>query len=365
MVKLSDRALYDTSDFPIKHEGDVHSGKVRSVYWLTDEDSRRLIGRGDYDVWPDSQLGVMIISDRISAFECGWEGQEGLRGVPGKGAVLNAVSEHYFRKIKDAGIANHHLLESPHPLVWIVQKAEPIMIEAIARQYITGSMWRDYKQGVRDFCGIPLPEGLRENQRLENLLITPSTKGVMKGIPGVPEDDDVNITRKIILDNYQKFGFGTEGSVEAVYDLLPKAFGVISEDLARMNKLFVDSKFELGYFRARDGSFKIGFIDEAATPDSSRIWDAQEYSVGRVVEESKEGFRNFLKAHFGKVMTDKTLFGDRKVIARHYRVPVDQLMEVSDTYRGIGEKIIGRPITEVENPRLEIMDVMSRYGLAD
>jgi len=88
----------------------------------------------------------MVISDRLSAFECMWRAEGGLDGVPGKGAALNAISGHWFQRFGEAGLARSHILETPHPLVWVVQRAKPIMIEAIARQYITGSMWRAYER---------------------------------------------------------------------------------------------------------------------------------------------------------------------------------------------------------------------------
>lgn len=149
----------------------------------------------------------MVISDRISAFDCIWTGEGAMRGVPGKGAALNAISNHWFKLFKEQGLADSHILDIPHPLVWIVQKARPVMIEAIARQYITGSMWRSYQKGEREFCGIEIPDGLQKDQKLPELLITPSSKGILKGIPGVPEADDVNVTRKNIEDSFPAFGF--------------------------------------------------------------------------------------------------------------------------------------------------------------
>ena len=95
----------------------------------------------------------MVISDRISAFECIWHGEGGMNGVPGKGAALNAISNHWFKLFRENGLADSHILDIPHPFVWIVQKAKPVMIEAICRQYITGSMWRAYAKGEREFCG--------------------------------------------------------------------------------------------------------------------------------------------------------------------------------------------------------------------
>lgn len=94
--------------------------------------------------------------------------------------VLQAISTHWFKLFKEKGLASSHILEVPHPLVWIVQRARPVLIEAIARQYITGSMWRAYTKGERNFCGIDLPDGLQKDSKLDKLLVTPSTKGILK-----------------------------------------------------------------------------------------------------------------------------------------------------------------------------------------
>ena len=114
------------TDFPIKTDKPVHFGKVRAVYWLTAEDSARLIKENKYNVTPDAELAVMVISDRISAFDCIWKGENGLNGVPGKGAALNAIANHWFKLFREKGLADSHILDVPHPLVWIVQKAKPV-----------------------------------------------------------------------------------------------------------------------------------------------------------------------------------------------------------------------------------------------
>ena len=141
-MSLANSVLAVNDDLPIKTNLSVHSGKVRSVYWLSEEKSRQLIEQKGYDVAIDAPLAVMVISDRLSAFDCIWHAEGDLRGVPGKGASLNAISNHWFELFKQKGLADNHILDIPHPFVWIVQKARPLMIEAIARQYITGSMWR-------------------------------------------------------------------------------------------------------------------------------------------------------------------------------------------------------------------------------
>ncbi|MEF1191228.1 phosphoribosylaminoimidazolesuccinocarboxamide synthase, partial [Vibrio parahaemolyticus] len=178
-MSLANQVLAVNDDLPIRTHKPVHSGKVRSVYWLTEEDSARLI--------------------KEKAF------------------------------------------------VWIVQKAKPVKIEAICRKYITGSMWRAYANGEREFCGIQLPEGLEKDKALPNLLMTPSTKGILKGIPGVPEADDVNITRQNIVDNYEAFNFSSAEDIAQYEKLLKEGFNVISQALEGIDQIFVDTKFEFGY----------------------------------------------------------------------------------------------------------------------
>ncbi|MDW1631560.1 phosphoribosylaminoimidazolesuccinocarboxamide synthase, partial [Vibrio sp. Y176] len=253
-------------DLPIRTHKPVHSGKVRSVYWLTEEDSARLIKEKGYDVAPDAPLAIMVISDRISAFDCIWHGEGGLKGVPGKGAALNAISNHWFKLFKDNGLADSHILDIPHPFVWIVQKAKPVKIEAICRKYITGSMWRAYANGEREFCGIQLPEGLEKDKALPDLLMTPSTKGILKGIPGVPEADDVNITRQNIVDNYEAFNFSSTEDIAQYEKLLKEGFNVISQALEEIDQIFVDTKFEFGYVHDAAGNEKLIYMDEVGTP---------------------------------------------------------------------------------------------------
>merc|ERR1719499_436590 len=156
---------------------------------------------------------------------------EAICRMPNKGAALNAISNHWFKLFKEKGLAASHILDVPHPLVWIVQKARPVMIEAIARQYITGSMWRDYSKGKREICGLKVPDGLKNNQKLEQLLLTPSTKGILKGIPGVPEVDDVNITRSDIEKNFKAFNFTSLEHIDDYEKLLTEGYEVISEAL--------------------------------------------------------------------------------------------------------------------------------------
>ncbi|WP_406733280.1 phosphoribosylaminoimidazolesuccinocarboxamide synthase [Vibrio scophthalmi] len=367
-MSLADQVLAVNDDLPIRTHKPVHSGKVRSVYWLTEADSQRLIKEKGYDVAPDAPLAIMVISDRISAFDCIWHGEGGLKGVPGKGAALNAISNHWFKLFKDNGLADSHILDIPHPLVWIVQKAKPIMIEAICRQYITGSMWRAYSKGEREFCGIELPDGLEKDKALPELLMTPSTKGILKGIPGVPEADDVNITRKNIEENFAAFNFSKADDIAVYEKLLSEGYGVISNALAEVEQIFVDTKFEFGYVNDAKGNEKLIYMDEVGTPDSSRIWDKQAYQQGNIVENSKEGFRQFLLNHFPDpdILLNKDRMPEREALARNNVLPLEALMDISTTYTAIAEKITGKAITLSDNPKQEIIDILgSQYGLID
>lgn len=367
-MSLANKVLAVNNDLPIRTDLPVHSGKVRSVYWLTEADSARLIAEKGYKVAPDAPLAIMVISDRISAFECIWKGEGGMNGVPGKGAALNAISNHWFKLFKEKGLADSHILDIPHPFVWIVQKARPVMIEAICRQYITGSMWRSYSKGEREFCGIQIANDLNKDQKLPELLITPSTKGVLTGILGVPEQDDVNITRDDIDNNHEAFKFKTKGDIDLYERLLREGFAVISDELAKLDQIFVDTKFEFGYVTDADGQEKLIYMDEVGTPDSSRIWDGESYTNGTVVENSKEAFRQLLLKHFPDpdILLNKNRMDERSKLAEDNELPESVMMAVSKIYSGIAEKITGEPLVLSDNPKAEIVEILkSEYGLID
>ena len=355
------KVLSVNDDLPIKTFSDVHSGKVRSVYWLTKEDSKRLIEEKNYNVPIDTPLAILVISDRISAFDCIWKAEGGLEGVPGKGAALNAISSHWFKLFDQAGLAGNHIVDIPHPLVWIVRQASTIRVEAIARQYITGSMWRSYVKGEREFCGISLPGGLKRDSKLPDLLITPSTKGILRGIPGVPEVDDVNITKKNIEDNLSAFNFKSPSDVDLYEKLLKDGFKLISNELAKIDQIFVDTKFEFGYAKDNDGNEKLIYIDEVGTPDSSRIWDGPPYRDGKVVENSKEEFRKILinSVPESDVLLNKDRMPERIELAKNFLISQEDMMKVSNIYTGITEKATGRKVIIPEDPRSEILDILS------
>merc|ERR1719440_1150298 len=244
------------------------------------------------------------------------------------------------------------------------------MIEAIARQYITGSMRRNYSKGSREFCGIKIPDDLKNNQKLEKLLITPSTKGILTGIPGVPEQDDVNISRSDIEKNLEAFNFKDAKDVALYEKLLTEGFNVISDALAKMDQIFVDTKFEFGYVKDKSGNEKLIYMDEVGTPDSSRIWDGPKYrDGGKVVENSKEVFRQMLLKHFPDpdILTNKDRMTERKKLATDNSLPQAKLMEVSKVYTDIAEKITGAKLPSCgEHPKEEIIRILDeQYGIVE
>ena len=361
------KVLEMSNDLPIRTDKPIHSGKVRSVYWLTAADSKRLIEEKNYDCPADADLGIMVISDRISAFEIIWKGEEGMNGVPGKGAALNAISNHWFKLFRENGLADNHILDTPHPLVWIVQRARPVMVEAIARNYITGSMWRSYAKGEREFCGIPVAEGLEQDTKLPELLITPSSKGILKGIPGVPEIDDVNITRSDIENNFEAFKFQSKEDITLYEKLLVEGFRLIEAELDKIGQIFVDTKFEFGYVKDASGADKLIYMDEVGTPDSSRLWDKEQFAEGKVVENSKEVFRKALMAHFpdADILTNKERMDERVELGKEL-LPQSLLQTVSDTYTEIAKTITGEDIVITEDPKGDITAILKeQYGLID
>ena len=148
--------------------------------------------------------------------------------------------------------------------------------------------------------------------------------------------------------------------------LLRAGFDVISAELAALGQIFVDTKFEFGYVTDAQGQEQLIYMDEVGTPDSSRIWDAAQWRAGRVVENSKEGFRQLLLNHFPDpdILLNKDRMQERLALARNNLLPASVLQAVSATYIGLAEKITGQPLPRSEDPRREILALMgSEFGL--
>ena len=226
--------LHTNFDFP--GQTNFYQGKVRDVYTI------------------GSQFLVMIASDRISAFDVVLP-----KAIPYKGQVLNQIAGYFLDATAD--IVPNWKLASPDPVVTIGRLCKPFPVEMIVRGYLSGSAWRTYKKGERNICGVPVPDGLREHQKLPNPIITPTTKAA--------EGHDEDISREEIL----KQGIVSEADYVILEDYSRKLFDRGTEMAANQGLILVDTKYEFG--KAGD---EILLIDEIHTPDSSRYFMADEYA---------------------------------------------------------------------------------------
>lgn len=223
------------TDFRLPGQKAVYHGKVRDVYTL------------------ENDLLVMIATDRISAFDVVLPA-----GIPYKGQVLNQIAAHYLDATRD--IVPNWKIATPDPMVTIGHRCEPFKVEMVIRGYITGSAWRAYAAGERVLCGLPLPEGMHENQRFEHPIITPTTKA--------DEGHDENISREEIIAQ----GLVSKEDYEQIERYTYALFERGTQMAAEKGLILVDTKYEFG---KKDG--KIYLIDEIHTPDSSRYFYAEGY----------------------------------------------------------------------------------------
>ncbi|MDR1341485.1 MAG: phosphoribosylaminoimidazolesuccinocarboxamide synthase [Prevotellaceae bacterium] len=249
------------TDFLFPKQTGKYTGKVRDVYTV------------------DNRYLAMIVTDRISAFDIVLP-----KGIPCKGQVLNQIASKFLDATSD--IVPNWKIASPDPVVTVGHKCDPFPVEMIVRGYLTGSSWRSFRAGARKICGAPIPEGMREHQRFDSPIITPTTKAEH----GAHDEDisrDEIISRGLIA--------------EEDYVLLEKyalaLFERGSSMAAKQGLILVDTKYEFG---KRDGI--IYLIDEIHTPDSSRYFYADSYESAFAKGEqqrqlSKEFVREWLMAN--------------------------------------------------------------------
>ena len=273
---------------------DLYKGKVRDVYNI------------------DNKLLVMVVSDRISAFDVVLP-----RGIPYKGQVLNQIANKFLDATAD--IVPNWKISSPDPNVTIGVMAEPFRVEMVIRRYLTGHAWREYKAGKRTLCGVPLPDGMKEHDRFQGAIITPATKA--------EEGHDEDISREDIISRE----IVSEADYLLMEDYTYKLFERGTIMAAEKGLILVDTKYEFG---KKDG--RIYLIDEIHTPDSSRYFYADGYEERQAKgagqkQLSKEFVREWLMDHDfqgleGQVMPE---------------IPDEFVQEVTDRYIELYENITG------------------------
>ena len=227
-----------SSDFSFPNQNSVYKGKVRDVYTI------------------ENELLVMIATDRLSAFDVVLP-----KGIPYKGQILNQIASEFLQKTQD--IVPNWLIATPDPNVSVGIRCEPFKVEMVIRGYLAGHATREYKAGKRELCGVPLPEGLRENDPLPNPIITPTSKA-----DNGAHDEDIS-KEEILKRNIVS---------KEDYAILEKYTYALFERGTQIAKerglILVDTKYEFG--KTKDG--EIILIDEVHTPDSSRYFYADGYA---------------------------------------------------------------------------------------
>ncbi len=228
------RAIVKTN-FNFPGQKNLYVGKVRDVYNIS----------GKYL--------IMVVTDRISAFDVVLP-----EGIPYKGQVLNQIASIFLDATAD--IVPNWKLGSPDPMVTIGHRAKPYLVEMVIRGYLTGHAWREYKEGKRSICGVPMPEGMKEHQKFPEPIITPTTKAM--------EGHDEDISREEIIE----LGLVPESEYEQMERFTLELFRRGTRMAADKGLLLVDTKYEFGNIDGR-----ICLIDEIHTPDSSRYFYADGY----------------------------------------------------------------------------------------
>ncbi|URW78596.1 phosphoribosylaminoimidazolesuccinocarboxamide synthase [Xiashengella succiniciproducens] len=242
------------SNFKFPGQKSLYTGKVRDVYNI------------------DNKYLVMIVSDRISAFDVVLP-----KGIPYKGQVLNQIAGKFLDATAD--IVPNWKIGMPDPMVTVGHICEPFKVEMVIRGYLTGHAWREYKSGKRQLCGVPMPDGMKENQRFDQPLITPTTKA--------DQGHDLDISREEIISQ----GLVSEEDYILLEKYTRELFKRGTEMADKMGLILVDTKYEFG---KKDG--KIYLIDEIHTPDSSRYFYKEGY-LERLEkgEEQKQLSKEFVR----------------------------------------------------------------------
>ncbi|MBA7517088.1 Phosphoribosylaminoimidazole-succinocarboxamide synthase [subsurface metagenome] len=294
------------TNFLFDNQLGIYHGKVRDVYNINDK------------------YMVMVVTDRISAFDVVLP-----KGIPYKGQVLNQIASKFLDATSD--IVPNWKIASPDPMVTVGHFAEPFKVEMVIRGYLTGHAWRKYRDGSRNLCGIPLSEGMREHEKFEKAIITPTTKA--------EEGHDEDISRDEIILN----GLVSEEDYSKLEEYTYKLFQSGADIADKMGLILVDTKYEFG---KKDGM--IYLIDEIHTPDSSRYFYKEGYQERfDAGEQQKQLSKEFVR---------QWLISNGFQGKEGQKIPEmtdDFVKEVSDRYIELFENITGENFKKADNTNLE------------
>jgi phosphoribosylaminoimidazole-succinocarboxamide synthase len=279
-----------------------YKGKVRDVYTI------------------NNQHLVMIVTDRISAFDVVLP-----EAIPYKGQVLNQIAAHFLEATSD--IVPNWVVNVPDPSVTIGKMCEPFKVEMVIRGYLAGHAWREYSAGKRQICGVSLPEGLKENDKLPEPIITPTTKA------SVGHDED--ISKKDILAK----GIVAEADYNKLEQYTKALFARGTEIAAQRGLILVDTKYEFG--KADD---MIYLIDEIHTPDSSRYFYSEGYKER---QQNSEPQKQLSKEFVRKWLIENGFQGkDGQTVPE---MTPDIVKSISERYIELFEQITGNPFVKPDN----------------
>lgn len=298
------KALLST-DFHFPGQTGVYHGKVRDVYSIGED------------------LLVMVATDRISAFDVVLP-----EGIPYKGQVLNEIATYFLDSTAD--IVPNWKLATPDPMVAVGIRCEGFRVEMIIRGYLTGSAWREYQAGCRELCGVKLPDGMRENERFPEPIITPTTKA--------EAGHDENISKEEIIAQ----GIMSAADYEVVERYTRALFERGTKMAAEKGLILVDTKYEFG--KHND---KIYLIDEIHTPDSSRYFYADGYEERfRKGEPQRQLSKEFVR----QWLIENGFMG--KPGQKVPEMTPEFIATVTDRYIELYEHVTGRPFVKADESNL-------------
>lgn len=303
-----------THSYQFKNQTLFYKGKVRDVYTINDK------------------YLVMVASNRISAFDVVLP-----RPIPYKGQVLNQLAAHFLDATKD--IVPNWLMNSPFPNISIGKRCEPFKVEMVVRGYLAGHAARTYTSGLRTLCGVNLPEGLKENDKLPTPIITPTTKA--------SEGHDEDISREEII----RQGIVSETHYKELERITLALYARGQEMANKMGLILVDTKYEFGLYNG-----VITLMDEIHTPDSSRYFYSEGYAERQQNgEEQKQLSKEFVR---------KWLIANGFQGKEGQSVPEMSdtwISEISDRYIELYEKVTGLPFKKEDYNESEVEPVINQY----